>query len=55
MVLQGAQRHVRRVHPNLPAGSMVGQAGWVRPSEGTLDPKEPSPEAEQPNRRAREH
>lgn len=53
MVLQGTQRHVRWVHQNLPAGRMMGQVGRVRPSEGILDPKEPSPETEQPNCRAR--
>ena len=32
--------------------SMVGQGEQVRPSEGILDPKGPSPETEPPNCRA---
>lgn len=52
MVLQGMQSHIRRVHQNPPTRSMVGREELVRPSEGILDPKEPSPETEPPNCRA---
>ena len=43
------QSHIRWVHQNPPTRSMVGREEQVRPSEGILDPKEPSPETEPPN------